>query len=100
MEHAAYRYGEGLRDAYSHYEEALARPQHQHRGTPVGVYSALGSELPQWMTGHMIDGKNGPELIWLLGHSYRLDGVHEALVNLESELSDVLIDPATGTWRR
>ncbi len=98
-EHARYRNGKDLRNAYSHYEEALADPEHRLRGKPAGSITVLGVGLPRWMTAYVADQQQGPDRLLLLGYDYRLDGVREALVDLEQELAKVLVDPETGALR-
>ena len=97
--HARYRFGTDLRDAFAHYEGVLADPTHRLRGSPISHTTVRGAERPSWMKGHLRDPEKGPESFWLTGKDYRLSGVYEALVTLETELSGVLVNPETGQLR-
>ena len=89
--HAYYTlFGKDLRDAYTHYEEAMADPEHRHRGEPSGYKTVRGIQAPGWMRGQPGWDFEG---LWLMGLEYRLDDVHAALVDLERELSEVLTEP-------
>ena len=88
--HAYYkRFGKDLRDAYAHYEEAMADPSHRRRGAPSGYKTVRGIQAPGWSRGPYWDRDS----LWLLNKEYRLDGVHDALVELEVEFSAVLTQP-------
>ena len=89
--HAYYtQFGKDLRNAYAHYEEAMADPTHRLRGPPTGYLTVRGTAAPGWSRGPFW-GLGG---FWLLSKEYRLDGVHDALVELEREFSAVLTEPA------
>ena len=92
-DHANHEFGTDLRDAYAHYEEALATPGHGRRGLPVGSGRVRGVDTPSWGKRRLGTPGEGPDGLWLLGKEYRLDGVHEALVALEREFSAVLTEP-------
>ena len=102
-EHAIFKYGKDLRNALAHIEEALANPTHRLRGEPVGYWTILGIKTAgsaYMMGGTMWARERGPIAVSLLGKTYRLRGVVDALAKLEREFSAVLIDPATGRpWR-
>ena len=90
-EHAYYeRFGRDLRNAYAHYEEAMADPNHRLRGEPIGYKTVRGIQATGWRRGQMWDREGW----WLLGREYRLDGVSDALTDLESEFSAVLTEPS------
>ena len=92
--HSVYRFGELLRNAYSHYEEALATPDHRYRGEPFsGGRTVRDVSVPSWMKMLVATPGEGPDSVRLLSKEYRLDGVHEALVALERELAAVLTEP-------
>ena len=88
--HAYYeQFGNDLRNAYAHYEEAMANPAHRLRGEPGGYLTVRGVSAPGWSRGPYWDRDS----LWLLNKEYRLDGVHDALVELEREFSKVLTEP-------
>ena len=92
--HANHRFGTDLRDAYAHYAEALATPDHRLRGRPAGFEQTMrGVDLPVWSKGHMGTPGEAPETVWLLGKDYWLHGVHEALIELEREFAALLTEP-------
>ena len=96
--------GESLRDTYAHYEEALADPCHRLRGEPLVYGVVRGMDVPAWKYGYsgqvkLGDAARGPDEWQLLGKEYRLEGVYEALVELEREFLAVLVDPETGNLR-
>ena len=103
-DHARYRFGTDLRDAYAHYEAALANPSHPLRADPRRCFTVRGIRVPSYGQSHsgggsLSDGLKVPNRVDLLDKDYRLDGVFEALVELEREFSAVLIDPETGLLR-
>lgn len=90
---------ENLRHAYAHYEAALAKPSHRLRGEPLGHGTVRGVEYPLWDQMFISDVEKGPEDVRLLGKRYDLQGVHEALVELERRFADVLENKKTGGLR-
>ena len=92
--HAHHRFGKDLRNVLAHYEEVLSDPRHRHRGEPLtDGRTVRGVQLPAWWTMHIGTPGQGPDSVDLVGKSYQLDGVHEALVELEREFSAVLTEP-------
>ena len=82
--------GEDLRDAYSHYEHALASSEHPLRDDAAdGVvwhkmeYPPLGASTVSGYIGR-------PQTVVLLGKAYSLEGVYEAVSEVERELREVL----------
>ena len=91
--------GQNLRNALTHYEEALANPNHHLRGQAHSYGRVRGVLQPEWRRLHTGVATRRAEGLFLLGKQYWLHGVHEALVELEREFSAVLIDPETGLLR-
>ena len=88
--HAHYKlFGNELRNAYAHYEEAMGAPGHRLRGEPAGYLTVRGIRAPGWARGSFWDRNS----LWLLNKEYRLDGVYDALVELDREFSAVLTEP-------
>ena len=88
--HAYYKlFGNELRNAYAHYEEAMGVPGHRLRGEPAGYLTVRGISPPGWARGPFSDRNS----LWLLNREYRLDGVSDALIELEREFSAVLTEP-------
>ncbi len=99
-DHSRHQFGTDLRDAYAHYEEALATPGHERRGQPAAWERTVrGVDVPSWGNTYQWTPGEGPDGWRLIGKEYRLDGAYDALVELERELADVLVDPATGKLR-
>ena len=81
-----------LRDALTHYEEALATPEHRLRGNPHSYGRVRGVLYPGWMRFYSLPTAT-PEVVAVLGKHYSLEGVREALIALEHEFSAVLTEP-------
>ena len=83
--------GKDLRDAYTHYEEALSDSKHRLRCKPVGYQTVRGVDgVPFWWTENSWTVGQGPDSVNLLGKKYNLHGVHEALMNLRQEFEKVI----------
>ena len=83
---------EKLRDALTHYEDALADPEHRLRGNPHSYGRVRGMLYPGWMRFYSLPPAT-PDVVAVFGKHYSLDGVSEALVALEREFSAVLTEP-------
>lgn len=82
--------GKDLRDAYAHYEEALADPEHRLRGEPIGYGTMCGVEgTPGWSAMSVGSPGRGLDSVELLGKEYNLLGVHEAFMVLKQEFEVV-----------
>ena len=89
-----------LRDAYSHYEEALVNPEHRLRGEPYEYIVVCGIEVSHWEPIYIAPMDTGaPVMVRLLGKGYSLQGVHGALTELERQFAKVLEDPETSELR-
>ena len=89
-----------LRNAYAHYEEALADPEHGRRGETNEYILVCGIEVPHWESLYVAPLTTGAPIgVRLLGKGYGLHGVHEALTELERQFAKVLEDPETGKLR-
>lgn len=82
--------GEDLRDAYSHYEDALARNEHRLRedGADSVVWHKI--EYPPLGASTVSEYIGRPQTVVLLGKAYSLGGVYEALSEVEREFREVL----------
>ena len=95
-----WRAAAGLRNAYAHYEEALADPKHSLRGETNEYIVVRGIEISHWEPLYVAPRTTGaPVTVRLLGKGYGLDGVHEALTELERQFAKVLEDSRTGVLR-
>ena len=64
-------------------------PGSRLRGEPAGSLTVRGISAPGWARGSFWDRNS----LWLLNKEYRLDGVYDALVELDREFSAVLTEP-------
>ena len=89
-----------LRNAYAHYEEALADPKHSRRGETNEYNVVCGIEVPHWDSLYVAPLTTGaPVGVHLLGKGYWFHGVHGALTELERQFARVLEDPETSVLR-
>ena len=97
--------GEDLRAAFTHFEEALADPDHRLRGDPRSNLRVRGIDIPFFGAEYHRVGtpqdvlEKGPDRVQLIGKDYRLERVYEALVELEREFSAVLRHREAGVLR-
>ena len=97
--------GEDLRAAFTHFEEALGDPDHRLRGDPRSNFRVRGIDIPFFGAEYHRVGtpqdvlEKGLDRVQLIGKDYRLEGVYEALVELEREFSAVLRHREAGVLR-
>ena len=81
--------GEDLRHAYSHYEEAISHREHELREDTADDVTWHKIEYPPARGADVSNYTARPQTVVLLGKAYSLEGVYEALAEVEKDFREV-----------
>ncbi len=83
-------HGTDLRDAYSHYEEAIFSPEHRRRNDTIDE-SVVWHKLEYPRNEETGELALVPSTVTLLGRDYHLEGIYEPLERVEREFREALV---------